>query len=203
MTTEYHTMPYIDDKTMFKAVKFAMAMRRDGLSTALAVYRSARYYRVNQTDVAHWLGRIGGRKRAKNAIWDAYHEGERAEHEETPPPTPNPPVVYRPWSPPARAPKAKKQSQRTEEQIAAAAERDEALQAPLRGRDPLFVAGRHGNAQFHWVPSGASGVSAAGAFALVMTACHPAQGQRLQVSLRSGEAPTCAACAAKYAERNR
>jgi hypothetical protein len=202
MTTEYHTMPYIDDKTMFKAVKFAMAMRRDGLATELAISRSARYYGVAQRDVAHWLGRVGGRKRAKNAIWNAYHEGERAERQEySPPPAPVRAVEYRPWAPPVRAQKPKKSSQRSEAQIVAAADRDEALRAPLLGREPLFIAGRHGNAAFHWVPDGATGVSSAGAFALVKTACHEMYGQRLQVSLRVGDAPTCVACVAKYTEK--
>jgi hypothetical protein len=76
---KFHTMPFIEDPSLFKAVKFALAMRAKGTSTPLACHRAARYYRVRIGDVARELGRMGARKALKNRVWGAYQEGRRGE----------------------------------------------------------------------------------------------------------------------------
>jgi len=72
-----HSLPYIADKELFKAVMFALSLKKDGLSIPLAVCRAAKYYGVKQTDVAYYVGAKGGRKRAKNRIYEAYQDGKR------------------------------------------------------------------------------------------------------------------------------
>lgn len=53
-------MEYIEDKDVFKAVSFARKLYREGVPIGLAVYKASRYYHVDQTDVAHYMGQLGG-----------------------------------------------------------------------------------------------------------------------------------------------
>lgn len=53
-------MDYIEDKDVYKAVMFARKMKQEGMSMGLAIYKAARYYGVNQQDVAHYMGQLGG-----------------------------------------------------------------------------------------------------------------------------------------------
>jgi len=55
-------MPFIDDKTLYKAVSFAISMKKKGTPVGIAIYRSARYYGVDQTKVAQELGKRNGNK---------------------------------------------------------------------------------------------------------------------------------------------
>ncbi len=75
MTTKFHALPFIADKTLFKAVNFALALRKQGLDLPLAIVRAAKYYKVKQEDVARYVGAKGGRQRAKNKIFEAYQQG--------------------------------------------------------------------------------------------------------------------------------
>ena len=57
-------MSYIKDKDVYKAVMFARKMRKDGVPTGLAIFKASRYYKVDQTDVAHYMGQLGGNVKA-------------------------------------------------------------------------------------------------------------------------------------------
>jgi hypothetical protein len=72
---KFYTMPYIEDRDLFKAVKFALSMKSKGTSIPIACHRAARYYKVKIGDVARELGRTGARKALKNRVWDAYQDG--------------------------------------------------------------------------------------------------------------------------------
>lgn len=50
-------------KDIYPAVMFARTMMRNGENVGLAVYKSARYYGVKQSDVAAWLN---GKKKKEN-----------------------------------------------------------------------------------------------------------------------------------------
>ena len=60
-----YLMDYISDKDVFKAVMFAAKMIRNGKNKAQAIRIASRYYDVDMSDVAHYLGQRGGRKRAE------------------------------------------------------------------------------------------------------------------------------------------
>ena len=53
-------MPYIKDKDVYKAVMFARKMYKDGMNVGLAIYKASRYYKVDQSDVAYYMGQLGG-----------------------------------------------------------------------------------------------------------------------------------------------
>jgi hypothetical protein len=53
-------MDYIEDKTLFKAVTFALKMMQQGTPPAVANTRSANYYGVSVGDVAHYTGQAAG-----------------------------------------------------------------------------------------------------------------------------------------------
>ena len=53
-------MDYIPDKTLFKAVMFARGMIRRGTRPDIANDRAAKYYEVSVSDVAHYVGQVGG-----------------------------------------------------------------------------------------------------------------------------------------------
>jgi hypothetical protein len=54
-----YAMDYIPDKTLFKAVMFALRMMREGTPPPVANTRAADYYRVGVSDVAHYTGQAG------------------------------------------------------------------------------------------------------------------------------------------------
>jgi hypothetical protein len=54
-----YTMDYIPDRTLFKAVMFALRMMREGTPPAVANTRAAGYYGVGVSDVAHYTGQAG------------------------------------------------------------------------------------------------------------------------------------------------
>ena len=58
-----YEMDYISDKPTYKAVMFARKMMRDGLRAPVAIRKAAYYYDVDMSDVAHYVGQVGGRKR--------------------------------------------------------------------------------------------------------------------------------------------
>lgn len=75
MKKKWHTIPYIPDQKVFKAVMFALELK-DKMDMGLAIHKAAKYYKVTQKDVAYWMGRIGGTKKAKNNIWGNYQKGK-------------------------------------------------------------------------------------------------------------------------------
>lgn len=56
-----YKMDYIPEAQVFKAVMFARSMIRNGERPQIAIYRASRYYKVNQSKVAHYVGQVGGR----------------------------------------------------------------------------------------------------------------------------------------------
>ena len=54
------SVEYIEDKDLFKAVMFAKKMINSGQPAGLAIYKAARYYGVDQSEVA----RLAGQKRS-------------------------------------------------------------------------------------------------------------------------------------------
>ncbi len=60
-----YIMDYISDKDTYKAVMFAVKMMREGKDKQQAIRTASRYYDVDMTDVAHYLGQRGGRRRAE------------------------------------------------------------------------------------------------------------------------------------------
>lgn len=60
-----YAMDYIEDKDVYKAVMFARKMRRDGRSAENAIRIASRYYDVDMSDVAHFMGQVGGRIRGE------------------------------------------------------------------------------------------------------------------------------------------
>lgn len=50
---------YINDEQVFKSVSFASMMIKKGTPKGLAIYKSAKYYGVNEHDVASELGKRG------------------------------------------------------------------------------------------------------------------------------------------------
>jgi len=59
MTNDFYYMDYIPNKTLFKAVMFSRKMIRDGLPAGLANCRAAKYYGVNSSEVARYVGQVG------------------------------------------------------------------------------------------------------------------------------------------------
>jgi len=60
MTNDNYYMDYIADKSVFKAVMFARKLMRNGIKPGLANYKAAKYYGVNTSEVAHYVGQVGG-----------------------------------------------------------------------------------------------------------------------------------------------
>jgi hypothetical protein len=54
-----YVIDYIPDRTLFKAVMFALRMMREGTPPAVANTRAAGYYGVAVSDVAHYTGQAG------------------------------------------------------------------------------------------------------------------------------------------------
>ena len=56
-----YLMDYIEDRDLYMAVMFARKMIRSRrLWAPLAIRKAARFYRVNTSDVAHYVGQVGG-----------------------------------------------------------------------------------------------------------------------------------------------
>jgi len=51
-------MEYIQDKKLFRAVKFARSLMRKGTDPDIANYRASLYYKVRISDVTHYTGRL-------------------------------------------------------------------------------------------------------------------------------------------------
>ncbi len=56
-----YVMDYIPNKEVYKAVMFARKMRREGRTTENAIRIASNYYDVDMSDVAHYMGQVGGR----------------------------------------------------------------------------------------------------------------------------------------------
>ena len=56
-----YLMDYIPDKDLYKAVMFACKIMRGGTTPELAIRRAAKYYDVDMSDVAHYVGQRGNR----------------------------------------------------------------------------------------------------------------------------------------------
>jgi len=55
-----HLMDYIADRSLYKAVMFARSMIRTGTRPNIANDRAGKYYQVSVSDVAHYVGQVGG-----------------------------------------------------------------------------------------------------------------------------------------------
>lgn len=60
-----YLMDYIPDRDVFKAVSFASKMIREGKTPRYAIRIASNYYHVDMSDVAHFVGQKGGRKRSE------------------------------------------------------------------------------------------------------------------------------------------
>lgn len=60
-----YSMDYISDKNTYRAVMFARKMYREGRSAENAIRIASRYYDVDMSDVAHYMGQVAGRKRSE------------------------------------------------------------------------------------------------------------------------------------------
>lgn len=64
--TDHSQKPYhdimddIDDPDLHNAVSMARDMMRNGISPGLANWKAAYYHAVDVSDVASWVGKIGG-----------------------------------------------------------------------------------------------------------------------------------------------
>lgn len=57
-----YIMDYIPDKRLYAAVMYARNMIREGASPAIAIRKAAFTYKQDISDVAHYVGQVGGRK---------------------------------------------------------------------------------------------------------------------------------------------
>lgn len=71
---KFYSMPYIEDKDVFRAVTFALKLKQT-MTIGLAIHKAAKYYGVSQGEVARYVGMIGGRKAAKKNIYDNLDAG--------------------------------------------------------------------------------------------------------------------------------
>jgi recombinational DNA repair protein RecR len=62
-----YLMDYIPNKDVYKAVMFACKMRREGVSVENAIRRASKYYDVDMSEVAHYMGQRGSRKRSEGS----------------------------------------------------------------------------------------------------------------------------------------
>ena len=53
-------LPYIKDKQVFKAVMFARVLREE-YGAPLAIHKAAKYYKVEEHSVAHYMGKLGAK----------------------------------------------------------------------------------------------------------------------------------------------
>lgn len=67
MPKNKYLMDYIPDKRIYKAVMFARKMTREGTRPQIAIARAAKFYDADPSDIASYMGQVGGRKRAKEA----------------------------------------------------------------------------------------------------------------------------------------
>lgn len=51
-----HLMPYISDKALYAAVMYARRLIRAGNPPAMSIVQAARYWHVDKSDVAHYVG---------------------------------------------------------------------------------------------------------------------------------------------------
>lgn len=51
-------LPYIEDMEMWKAVQFALVLKKK-MSIALAIHKAAEYYSVDRSEVARYIGELG------------------------------------------------------------------------------------------------------------------------------------------------
>ena len=58
-----YIMDYIPDKDVFKAVMFARKMIRKGRRPGIAIRIASFHYDVDMSDVAHYVGQVGARKK--------------------------------------------------------------------------------------------------------------------------------------------
>jgi hypothetical protein len=61
MRKRQYNMEFVPDKTLFRAVMFALRMMRKGKPPGVANTRAAQYYGVSVQAVAHYTGQVGGR----------------------------------------------------------------------------------------------------------------------------------------------
>ena len=67
-TRRHHTMDYISDKTVYRAVMFARKMIGNGTTPGMANTIAAKYYGVSVCDVARYTGQHAARIRTLRRI---------------------------------------------------------------------------------------------------------------------------------------
>jgi len=63
--TQYNDSPWIDNKKIFKAVSFCRHLMSNGIPIELAIYKSAKYYKIAMKELAKEMGRLGAFVREK------------------------------------------------------------------------------------------------------------------------------------------
>ena len=63
-----HSMPFIEDKQLFKAVMFAIHMIKEGEGYGLANYIAASYYGYETSEVAHYVGIYANNRHKEKGI---------------------------------------------------------------------------------------------------------------------------------------
>ncbi len=66
--TDY--LPYIKDKTLFKAVSWVRNMIKDDEPIGLAIWKAAKYYNIPQKEVAAIIGTMANNKKNNRAVWN-------------------------------------------------------------------------------------------------------------------------------------
>jgi hypothetical protein len=66
----YKNAPRVKGKTLFKALCFARVLYKDGFERGLAIYKSAKYYKVSVKDVAREMGRLGSHVREERRKYE-------------------------------------------------------------------------------------------------------------------------------------
>lgn len=69
-------MPYISDKDTFKAVIFARRLMGAGVPAGLANYKAAKYYDLDVSEVARYMGKLASNTREEYTGNDACFENE-------------------------------------------------------------------------------------------------------------------------------
>jgi hypothetical protein len=70
-------MPYIKDKNVFKAVMFSRSLMRENVSIGLAIYKAAKYYGLETSKVAKYMGKLGSNVREGYEGDDACFDDEQ------------------------------------------------------------------------------------------------------------------------------
>jgi len=63
-----YLMPFISDKDLFGGVMYARRLIREGNPPGLAIVKAASYWRVDKSDVAHYVGIVANNVKQRQSI---------------------------------------------------------------------------------------------------------------------------------------